>query len=222
MSNVNILHQRNVESARSSIVVPYASSESAIGSSLSSSIASSLSKNAIVTVASSNGDKAINKNSNKITLKQLLEIATPSWTILSNGVTDLLVIYLEESFESDGNELFLDITTTNMNLDSLLNNVCKSLKDSSYVAVYTADSPAPSVQKRFPANDESLSAFEQMHAQSLYQASLLSSSSDYWTDDIITAVIIMVPFLLILFVGLCCTFRVQVPLKMDAEKPKKN
>lgn len=54
--------------------------------------------------------------------------------------------------------------------------------------------------------------------------SLQQSEADYNThgvDGIVSGFVVMAPFVLILFIGICCTYSIQSELKLDTEKAKK-
>jgi len=117
---------------------------------------------------------------------------------VQNG--DLIIVYLDA----------VDIQQNN----AIFQNVFDVVKSYNYVAAFTS-----SQQKSYQ--------FEAVYPQLAkiqrdVQATLaISGSSGYWLDGIVTALIIMIPFLIILFTGLCCTFSIQSELKFGGEKVKK-
>jgi len=113
---------------------------------------------------------------------------------------DLVLVYMDA----------VDVQQTN----AIFQNVFDVVKSYNYVAAFTS-----SQQKSYQ--------FEAVYPQLAkmqrdVQATLaVSGSSGYWLDGIVEALIIMIPFLIILFTGLCCTFSVQSELKFEVEKAKK-
>jgi len=100
--------------------------------------------------------------------------------------------------------------------DASMASVCAALQNIDYIAIFTSDSSSYYMEaqpERRSQSSPSLKAFEQRFSQSndvLYYT--------YWPNGIIEALIVMIPFLAILLVGICCTFTLQSDLKYDAEK----
>jgi hypothetical protein len=120
---------------------------------------------------------------------------------LSNTVQngDLVIVYMDAK----------DIQQTNAIFQGVFNVVSRF----QYVAAFTS-----AEQKSFH--------FEAVYPQLArmqrdVQSNLGSVSSGYWLDGIVEALIIMIPFIIILFTGLCCTFSVQSELRFEGEKIKK-
>jgi hypothetical protein len=194
-----------VETSKSSVVAPYASSHSdSIGTQLALDILEHLSKESQIFVAS-DSDKQLetSRQVTKLTLKQLNEKLNQKWEVVSNGVTDLLVVYLDQTHEVN---------------DALVNTVCSGLKGAEYVAIYTGDQPTRAVMKRFPVEHATLADFEEVNKQ-LY--AIHDGNGPKWPDATLSGVVIIAPFVLILMIGICCTSSVQTPQKMDAERSKK-
>jgi hypothetical protein len=81
----------------------------------------------------------------------------------------------------------------------------------SYVALFT--SARPSVNT-FTATFGRIAMLQEE------RASLEASDDSYWPDGVVAGLIIMVPFLVILSIGVCCTFNIQSALKFDGEKKR--
>jgi hypothetical protein len=130
-------------------------------------------------------------------------LTTMNW---NNGVTDIVIIQFENA----------DYTVH----DSLLATVDKAMKSTSYVAVLTsASEPIP--EANYPIYRNPNFATVRVGNTSNNNYTNGTTSDDYWPDGIVEALIIMIPFLIILFTGICCTFSVQSGLKFEGEKIKK-
>lgn len=155
-----------------------------------------------------NFDVELSKQFNRvIVVKQSEDMITVDGQVvaidqLANTVQsgDLVLVYMDA----------VDVQQTN----AIFQNVFEVVKGYNYVAAFTS-----SQQKSYQ--------FEAVYPhlakiQRDVQATLgVSGSSGYWLDGIVEALIIMIPFLIILFTGLCCTFNVQSELKFEGEKLKK-
>jgi len=127
-----------------------------------------------------------------------------NWEVLNNGVTDVIVVQFENS----------EYTTH----DSLLASVDSAMQSTSYAGVLTSSSAAS-----FDLG-ESFPLFASIRAASNgtgNNSNGTNANLDYWPDGIVEGLIIMIPFLFILFLGICCTFSVQSGLKFETEKLKK-
>jgi len=128
-------------------------------------------------------------------------LANKNWDILNNGITDIIVVQFENS----------DYVTH----DTLLAQVDKAMKATSYVGVLaSAAAPVLTFEEIFPVHFA-------LRAANNNTNTTTNSTSDMWPDGIVSGLIIMIPFLFILFLGICCTFSVQSGLKFEVEKVKK-
>jgi len=121
-------------------------------------------------------------------------LTTMNW---NNGVTDIVIVQFENA----------DYIVH----DSLLATVDKAMKSTSYVAVLTsASEPIP--EANYPI-------FATVRVSNTSNNNYTNTTSeDYWPDGIVEGLLIMIPFLVILFIGVCCTFSVQSGLKFEGEK----
>jgi len=127
-----------------------------------------------------------------MTPEELKLIAATKWDVLSNGVTDVIIVCLDSpaSVEADAAQ------NTNA---VYINTLLKSM-GSSYLAVFSSAQPV--VTEEAEVQDQ------------------VSQEGD-WGSELIQAVIVMIPFVGILLTGICCTFSVQSELKFDLEKKKR-
>jgi len=190
-----------VETSTSSVVIPYVlpNSEGAIGSQLVEEI--NLFKDGTVTIVSENGEVEGFAGAKQIKLSDISTIS-PS----DDGRTNLIVVYMTATNSA---EFTRD--------DARVEEICNLLSGKSYVAVFTAKNTVVQAQKRsFDAED--VRPLTKRLDQSIY-----TSSDNIWNGSIVTALVVMVPFLIILLVGLSCGFDIQS--EINFEKPlsaKKN
>jgi len=133
---------------------------------------------------------------NVMSIQQFIELVNSGkWELASNGVTDLVVVQFDGSFASDDESIA-----------AVLSKV-----EFSYVALFTS---AKSSVDTFASTFGKIAMLQEERA--------LSQSDDdgYWPDGVVAGLIIMIPFLIILFVGVSCTFNVQSALKFDGEKKR--
>jgi len=123
---------------------------------------------------------ALNKQ-NVLSIEEFqMALTNSKWECLNNGVTDIFVIYLDNSNYSVHDALFA----------SLEENI-----KSNYLSIFTSISiPFSKFEKSFP-----ILAKQQ-------QTNLRNLGINYWSDGFVTALFVMIPFLIILFFGVFCTF----------------
>jgi len=126
-------------------------------------------------------------------------LANPDWELKKNGATDIVVI----NFKSDDYLVH----------DKLFVTVDTSMKTSSYAAVLAS-------------GVDTVSTFEINHPviamlQATNNNTNNTTDNNMWPDGVVEALIIMIPFIIILFIGICCTFSVQSGLKFEGDKVKK-
>jgi phosphopentomutase len=189
----------------SSLVVPYThvGEEKSIGSSIVMQLGRHLSKGASIIFASEDSEslQSLDKMSvSRISLEELKNLATKDWSIFSNGVTDIVIVSFDSPAVHADNvqEVAPSYAADDAYMHDLLQNI-----EGSYVAIYTADKPANEGVKL---------------ARATMMVRQLAASTGIYPAAIVEAQIVMIPFLFILFVGLCCTYSVQSDLKFDAEK----
>lgn len=191
--------------ASSSVVVSY--SHSSFGQTIGSTIASLSSQGMKVTVAKKTGSSILSEldgrtDVNHVTLEQLTELASSNWEILSNGVPDLIVVGFDSPVVRPGN---VELVSASYNADdTYMNSFLHSIGRSTYVALFTAEKSATESVKQARA----YLSLEQLGA---------SNGDSIFPPEVIEALIVMLPFLLILYIGVSCTSSVQSVLKFDAE-----
>jgi len=201
-----------VESARSSLVIPYTSSPS-VGTEFIRSLTASLNGGSVYTVEDSN----INVDSpNHMTASELVKkLGSSSWSPLSNGITDLIVVHFSASVSSNYDDAAIQKQYESD--DQTVADIVSALGDVKYLAIFTSESGSSRLgtqsSRRSEPNGAHMKAFNQRFGQS-YDTLYTTN----WPDGAIEALIVMIPFIVILFIGICCTFCVQSDLKYDAEK----
>jgi len=208
-----------VETSRGSLILPYVQAEgsSAIAPTLLSDVQRYLLKpQSSVYVAyqesRKNGPVDLNK-AEKVTWDQLQTLAkNANWNVYQNGVTDLVVVYLTGGTSDDE----IEAVTRDDAFIGALNALLDKAKVS-YVSVLASEESfsSPSVKAMFPtSNHRALERFEQQFQQ--------DSQDDLLPGDLVEALLVMAPFLVILFIGLCCICQVQSELQFGGEKQKKS
>jgi len=213
--------KRLVENSKSSIVYPYVTTSdfNTVATSLITSLMRNLQETASIVVA---GDTTSSmkifrgKAVTSYSLEQLKEklALNKDWNLLTNGITDLLVIkFNSPSFNLADEANLQKIYATD---DQLLSTIDAILNDISYVAMFTSDSSSihSTVETSFPQSHPVLTRFEKRFQQTVDDSN--------WPDAIVQALLVSIPLLIILSIGLVCTFSVQSDLKFDAEKVMKN
>lgn len=203
--------KRLIETSSSSKVAPYVHGiyqSSLIGTSIASDVLSSLAQSSTVNVfvASDSvapsgfsnprtAESVSNLNIQKISIAELKQNLQSNWEILSNGKTDVVVVYLDAQYKAD---------------DEFVGSVCSMLAVP-YVAVFTGET----------AESVLTTSVDEMSGLYYKDSSDDSGDDSNWPPEIVEALLVMIPYILILLVGVCCSFQIQSELKFDAEKPKR-
>jgi len=196
--------KRLVESSQSSLVIPYSTG---VGSDISSALLSSSSK--LYTVGEGKSmsvqdlvDKLNNKN----------------WEALNNGAMDLVVIYFDSPSLQNGKEdsVHDSYAADDSSIGTVISAITKS--SSNYLAIFTANNKNENMEigssnVNSQRSIRGLRAFEDTFAQN---GDVLYTTN--WPDGVIEGLVVMIPFLSILLIGVCCTLQLQSDLKFDAEK----
>jgi len=192
--------------ASSSLVIPYThvGEEEAIGTTVVEEIAKQLDKQASIIIASKNPEsfQTLASRASRVSLEDLKKMATKDWNIFSNGVTDIVVVCFDSPAVHASN--VDQVATSYATDDAFVHDLLQKVQGS-YLAIFTADKSATETVRYERAS---------MMVKQLAQA----SSSGLYPPDVIEAQIVMIPLLLILAIGIICTFGVQSDLKFDAEK----
>jgi len=157
------------------------------GSGLVMSLIQNLPNGATVTVARNAGSKLLlNLNGRPdvkfITLEELKERKD------SNGVTDLVIVALDESADASVNSILRTIPGNYLAMLTSVKTETESLIDAGSKLVQEVEAINDGVS---------------------------------WDSELIEAVIVMIPFVIILLTGICCTFSLQSDLKFDGEKKRR-
>jgi len=194
--------KRLVETSKSSLVIPYVVSSASHSLFVGRDIIESLSKSINGQVITKEAQEFVDALKNK-----------DNQDILNNGKTDLVVLHFNHpSDDSDYQE--------KANHDSKVAVVINAVTElsSTYLAIFTGnnDNTETEIQHSRKASHlgtRELRGFEVVYGQ---DGDVLYSTN--WPDGVIEGLLVMVPFLAILFIGLCCTLQLQSELKFDAEK----
>jgi len=193
-----------VESAPSSVTLPYvySTTDATVGSTITESLLSAA-KAAKATVYLASNSAGEHQGVSHMALNQLKSIATPQWSALHNGVPDVLIVSLGST---DAQGFAAD--------DTLIASLHNAFSGVPFIALFTAEGLSTgNIKTTYPSSHPSLAAFERERMQTT-----LGNFNSLWPGNVIQGLIVMVPFLVILGIGIGCLFNVQSALKFDAEK----
>lgn len=145
----------------------------------------------------------------RISIKSLGKLLqAPNNEILNNGKTDLIVVI----FNADVNA---ESVSRRM---SVISSICDIVKSSPYLAIYGSEEFT--IRHRDTIDTKSFEMVEERKTQynRSYKQVEQSVSDTMWPDRIVEALILMVPFIIIALVGICCTFGLQSDLKFELGK----
>jgi len=186
-----------IENSKSSVVFPYV-----INCEFRSFVSSLTASFPSVIIATEEGKSIPDVSGATYSFSKLTDkLSSNQWNILNNGVTDLIIVSFNpqsEQFQAN------DVT---------LGNVINALSGKTTYAAMFAGIQQPeylAIARSFPLSHPLMKAFEGTFQQVNYATA--------WPGGVIEALLVMVPFLFILSVGICCTFNIQSHLKFDAEK----
>jgi len=190
--------------ATSSISLPYV--HVGVSKTIASSIISELIKNLPTggkVILAKDSDSTIleieSQNIERMSLAQLKNIATDT-NLLSNGVTDIVVVCFDSPIIHTDN---IEKVSSDYAADDVYINTILHSLGTSYLAIFTAEKPATETVKQ---------------ARATMMVRQLTDSGSIYPSAVVEAQIVMIPFLIILFTGICCTFGLQSELKYDAER----
>jgi len=194
-SNLKEILENGASSVSVQVAVP-------AGTKIVMNLVQNLQDGATVTLAKSQNCPLLSGLSGKadirsMTPEELKLIAATKWDVLSNGVTDVVIVCLDSPalVEADAAQ--------NSNA-VYINTLLKSM-GSSYLAVFSAAQPVVA----------------ELESPLVAEENDQVSQDGEWGSELIQAVIVMIPFVGILLTGICCTFSVQSELKFDLEKKKR-
>jgi len=205
--------KKMLEESQSSVTLPYvySATNQLIGTTIAQQISNSLSASSKVLIGT-NTARTIKGQS--FTLETLKEMFQTQQQIFENGVTDLVVVYFPSHGGSSAEALARAYAQDDKYVNDLLGNI-----QTSYVALFISDKAENDLEFELPASSPDLARFEL--AQEQQQTGFSSDSTVLFPDGVIEGLLVMLPFLVILLIGICCTFSLQSDLKFDGEKPKK-
>jgi len=200
--------------ATSSLVVTYthpSGNFKKIGTSIVDELVANLASDATITIARDSDSDLFNelsyrKNAAHLSLNQLKYIANKEWSILSDGKTDLVIVCFDSPAVHPDN--VDQVASSYAADDAFMYSLLHSLGNS-YLAIFTSDKTATESAK-------------QIRATMMVRQLSDSTTDSIYPPEVIEAQIVLIPFLIILFTGIYCTFGVQSDLKFDAEKKNYN
>jgi len=132
---------------------------------------------------------------------------------MSNGITDIIVVNFNSALVS-----MLDESAVASNFaadDAAIASWIALAKGAEYIAIFTANGADSKIL------DSEMIA-EQYDHDVVFRDTFTQNGdllyTTNWPVGIVEALIVMSPFLAILFIGICCTMQIQSDLKFDAEK----
>jgi len=187
--------------AASSVVVPFVYKDTSADPPLSTAVLGNWRKDAQVIVVSEE------EKINAIRPNQLPEHLAEQATIFTNGIADLVLIYVDE--KSDRIALINSV-------DSLINERTKGR----YIAFFTSDveyvPPQKNTQTHNKREVDEYMVREQRVLRSDY------GTGDYWPKGIWEGLFVTALLLTILGVGLWCTFELQTPTRWERDKRRQD
>jgi len=221
--------KRMVETAKSSLVLPYVYSDSistdekTIIGSVIADVLSRKDTDAQLILASDDSTVTswitARTGVSPISLKTLTDLSLSNeWGVLRNGVADLIIVFLTPA--SEDIDAARSISSKD---DTFMNNFIHAIDKHEYLALFTSDAPAPQIQQTLPSTHPMLQRFETSvkQVQDDTTSEVTDNESGLMPDSIIQALLVMLPFLIILLIGVYCTFSLQSVLKYDLEKSKR-
>jgi hypothetical protein len=217
----SFIHLKNImENSNSSLFFPYIpyKEDESITNCLIEKLSKIIQKNggSIIITGNNYENNFINKlqiqDSNILSLDNFLKKINQNWDIFHNRITDLIIIYLDNPIiEVNINNIQTFYQHFQKN-DIILNQLNEKLELSkNYIGIFTSEKP-------FFYNFYSFENYGEIYLQN---TSSNGTSINYWPPEVNEALIIMLPFLIILLIGFCCTFSIQSELKFENEKIKK-
>jgi len=210
-----------VQSSSSSMAIPYVYNKGYgnIGTDIAAALADKSSKVMLAT----NGDYSNLPSSLRrhvVSLEKLVSLASDSsWELLHNKQMDVVVVMFD-SHSSNNNRPTMDAPMLEGVAvdDSYIAILLSHIKSVSYVSLFTAQQPATPVDYFFPSSDPKLARFE----EAVTQTGLGDTCNGcFWPDSVVEGLVVIAPFLIILFIGVTCNYSIQSELKYEAERPRK-
>jgi len=183
----------------SSLVMPFVYRDD-FTPSVSDAVLSGFNSDAIKLVAS------VNKP-DTIALSQLLDNLKQNNGLFTNGITDLLLVFLDDEQADKGA------------LVSAVDQLVKEQTGDNYVSFFTSDAEFVPAEKTRARRD--IYAEEEItHQRGLRSTNY--GTSDYWPRGIWEGLFVTVLLLIILGVGLWCTYELQTPTKWERDRKRQD
>jgi len=181
---------------QSSAVIPYTRG---LGSSLISSLAASLPSSASTIFVSNDGIPASLQTLNfqSLSKEEFEKLLQSDWKLLHNGVSDLVIVFMGSSQD-----------------DSFVGRISLELSKIGSLS-FLAFERVTERPNHYPISHPVMAHWEERYQQ---RSVAQGDSNSLMPAEIAGALIIMIPFLFILFWGIYWTFSLQSSLKFDAEK----
>jgi len=215
-----------IEHSSSSTSFPYVAGSDEIGSAIVTNLISiALTEQSTIVVAK-NPENNIgqpnlrDKRTKNFSLSSFLAeltIKMHEWTIMHNGVTDLIVV----CFDSPASSSLDSLKQKFADDDNFVSTVISAMKSVKYVSIFTAEAPGSELKKNYIHASPKLVSRSVQDTPDPNTRPGNSQGSDFWPDNVVQALFIMAFFLFILFTGFCCTLGLQSNLKFELEKAKR-
>jgi len=129
---------------------------------------------------------------------------------LNNGVTDVFIVRFSSPAIVSMNDS--EVSSSYTADDAMIASVLAAIESSSYVAIFTSNG----------ADSKILNIESVVDRHSLPQEKQFRQTGDTlyitnWPVGVVEGLLIMAPFIAILFVGICCTCQLQSDLQFGAE-----
>jgi len=186
--------------ASSSLVAPFIYKDTSADPPLSTAVLENWRKDAQVVVVSEDRFSAIKPN-------QLAEHLADNAAMFTNGIPDLVLIYVDEKS---------DRTTLINSVDRLINE----RTGGRYVAFFTADVEYVPPQQSPKTHNKRDVAEEEISEQRVLRSDF--ATADYWPRGIWEGLFVTALLLTILSVGLWCTYELQTPSRWERDKRRQD
>lgn len=130
-----------------------------------------------------------------------------NWEVLNNKKTDLIVVV----FHVEKKAPVIAAQS------ELMARIVESVKGTSYLALFGSEEIISSMNARSEAVSQNADA-KLARFNKAFRQTQQSVSDTYWPNQIVEALILMAPFIIIALIGVTCTFGIQSDLKFEIGK----
>jgi len=141
------------------------------------------------------------------TLQQKLEAG--NWDILHNQQTDLIVVLFDSNQEAK-------IVSKH---SEAIRKMVGALDATSYLAIYGTEVVKTETNTISVEKSKQAEIKREYHTRSFQQIEQ-TVTTNYWPDNVVEGLILTVPLLIIVYIGITCTFSIQSGLKFEAGKSR--